>query len=695
MLRGLGWRLDAAWHGLIGEVAAKSVQAAAAMPQSRNLPRWAVAFLERLLITRCGPDLFNAEFYRRRNADVDAAEMDPLSHYLSHGWREGRAPNPHFDDAYYRAVSGLPLGVPVSPLAHYMAVGCRRGFAPAPAADAGLLSRASPALEVARLDGYRGLLGGAIQAPEEGRPDLQEVLRRVATLEHRSIGIDPVDVVMPVYGGRAETLNAIFHALTARNDTAAEIVVVDDKTPDGDLARDLDSLAERGLVTLIRHTRNLGFVASINDGGALHPDRDVIWLNADTEVYDGWIDRLRATAYSREQVATVTPLTNNGTICSYPRSDADNPGELELPWPAIDRIAADVNRGSAVESPTAVGFATYVRRAALDAVGPLDTATFGRGYGEENDFSQRAIKAGWTNLLAADVVVRHFGATSFRGERPGRVAAAMRIMDRLHPDYRASVARFVALDPLAEARRRLDLARLTAGGSRPSVLLISHSLGGGTAQHVHEETERLTAAGWTVYLLTGGEGGPGTARLCRAGAGPMPGLATLELDGDRLWEIIDGLSLDRVDVHHLIDFVAEAPEILRRRITAAGLSYQVVVHDYFPVCPRINMADQGGLYCREPGSGRLPALCRPAGLAHGAAGHPGVARALRGISERSRAGSCPGLRRRRPARPLLPGPSDDHCSARFGGSGPRANAAPIRRAAAHRGRRCDRSDQGV
>ena len=40
----------------------------------------------------------------------------------------------------------------------------------------------------------------------------------------------------------------------------------------------------------------------------------------------------------------------------------------------------------------------------------IDAQTFGRGYGEENDFSQRAIAAGWTNLIAADVLVRHIGA---------------------------------------------------------------------------------------------------------------------------------------------------------------------------------------------------------------------------------------------------------------------------------------------
>ena len=51
----------------------------------------------------------------------------------------------------------------------------------------------------------------------------------------------------------------------------------------------------------------------------LHPDRDVI-LNADTEVNAGWVDRLAAHAAREAHVGTITPFSNNATICSYPRS---------------------------------------------------------------------------------------------------------------------------------------------------------------------------------------------------------------------------------------------------------------------------------------------------------------------------------------------------------------------------------------
>ena len=45
---------------------------------------------------------------------------------------------------------------------------------------------------------------------------------------------------------------------------------------------------------------------------------DVIVLNSDCEVAEGWYEGLRRAAYSDTRVATVSTLTNHGTILSVP-----------------------------------------------------------------------------------------------------------------------------------------------------------------------------------------------------------------------------------------------------------------------------------------------------------------------------------------------------------------------------------------
>jgi hypothetical protein len=51
-----------------------------------------------------------------------------------------------------------------------------------------------------------------------------------------------------------------------------------------------------------------------------------------------------------------------------------------------------------------------------------------RGYGEENDWCQRALAAGWQHLIATDVYVVHQGAVSFSSETAVRVRAAMAVL---------------------------------------------------------------------------------------------------------------------------------------------------------------------------------------------------------------------------------------------------------------------------
>ncbi|MEM6662291.1 MAG: glycosyltransferase [Pseudomonadota bacterium] len=411
-----------------------------------------------------------------------------------------------------------------------------------------------------------------------------------------------VDIVIPVFKGHAETLNTIAHVLAARNTTPMEVVVVNDASPEADLVEDVQCLARDGIITLLSHQENEGFVAATNYGTALHPNRDVIWLNADTEVYDHWIDRLRAVAYEYGRVATVTPLTNNGTICSYPRFNTDNPGKLDVSWAELDADTATLNANVCVKTPTAVGFATYVRRAALNDIGLLDRAAFGLGYGEENDFSQRAILGGWTNLVATNVLVKHYGATSFGDRRSRRVEAALQVLDQRYPAYRSDIQQFLADDPIFPARRRLDVGRLKRLRGRRNILLISHSLGGGTQQHLEEETKRLSGLGWSVFLMSGGiSGQPMSVMLTHCRAGPLPTLENVHLDCDEIWALLADLSLEETHIHHLIDFGPNAAAILRERLAKLAISFTFVAHDYFAICPRINLVDSRGMYCGEPG----------------------------------------------------------------------------------------------
>ena len=136
----------------------------------------------------------------------------------------------------------------------------------------------------------------------------------------------PVSVIIPVYADFAATM-ACLESVLAQGvlPSWSQVVVVDDATPEPKIARMLDVLADRGLITLIRNQRNLGFVGSINRALQSIPNGDVILLNADTIVPPNFAERLFSAAHSAADIATVTPLSNNGELTSFPRAFEANP----------------------------------------------------------------------------------------------------------------------------------------------------------------------------------------------------------------------------------------------------------------------------------------------------------------------------------------------------------------------------------
>ena len=268
-----------------------------------------------------------------------------------------------------------------------------------------------------------------------------------------------VDIVVPVYRGEAETRACLESVLAARLRTPPEIVVIDDASPEPAIAAWLKNLASEGRISLIAHAANRGFVATANEGMALHPDRDVVLLNSDTEVADGWLDRLAAHAAGDSQVSTVTPFSNNATICSYPVTLVANALPRGETTASLDRAFAKANPGRSEQIPTAVGFCMYVTRRSIEAIGTFDEGRYGAGYGEEVDFCMRASRAGFRHLIAADVFVRHVGEVSFGATGLDRRAKAQAIVDALYPEFQPRVQEFIARDPLKALRQRADLAR--------------------------------------------------------------------------------------------------------------------------------------------------------------------------------------------------------------------------------------------
>lgn len=74
--------------------------------------------------------LFNREYYLRNNLDVAQSCVNPIMHYIRHGWCEGRNPSPLFDTNWYLQQNPDVAKAGINPLYHYLKHGAAEGRDP-------------------------------------------------------------------------------------------------------------------------------------------------------------------------------------------------------------------------------------------------------------------------------------------------------------------------------------------------------------------------------------------------------------------------------------------------------------------------------------------------------------------------------------------------------------------------------------
>lgn len=260
-------------------------------------------------------------------------------------------------------------------------------------------------------------------------------------------------IIVPVFNA-IEHLEACLGSLSRTIPSKAEVLLIDDASTDQRVLPLLRSWVSESepYRRLLIHGENRGFVAAANHG-MQQAETDVILLNSDTEVTHGWLEKLAECLASDPTIATATPWSNNGEIVSIPEFCVANPVPEDPD--AIASAISSCGQTQYPEMPTAVGFCMAISLQAIRRVGLFDEVTFGRGYGEENDFCQRAEQAGLRNVLCDNAYVIHHGGASFGplGLKPDE-NSMLRLLAK-HPDYQRDVMEFIHTDPLAGRRQEI------------------------------------------------------------------------------------------------------------------------------------------------------------------------------------------------------------------------------------------------
>jgi GT2 family glycosyltransferase/Flp pilus assembly protein TadD len=171
----------------------------------------------------------------------------------------------------------------------------------------------------------------------------------------------------------------------------------------------LDSLGDR--IDVIHSPRNLGFVGGNNTVMERYPGNDIVLLNNDTIVQEGWLKALHDCAYGEPEIGIVGAklLYPGGRLQEaggeiFQDGSGRNIGKNDDADRYIYNVRRDVDYCS--------GACLFIKREVLDRIGCLDEI-FSPAYWEDTDICFRARKAGWRVVYEPEARVIHLeGATS-------------------------------------------------------------------------------------------------------------------------------------------------------------------------------------------------------------------------------------------------------------------------------------------
>lgn len=255
-----------------------------------------------------------------------------------------------------------------------------------------------------------------------------------------------VNVVVPVYGdwkSLAQNIESLKKYYSSKDDVA--VYYVNDCGPQADLIEKNIKSAISGLSNFhyARNKKNLGFVKNCNNAVfKIVKDKaaDVLLLNSDTITTKGFLEEMLRILYSQNDICAVNPRSNNATVWSVPMNSSlvGRPRKSYRLWQRLKEQIPDK-----YISPTAHGFCMLVRRSVIDKIGLFDEI-YGRGYGEENDFTMRARKAGWKCAVANHAFVFHHGSRSFGVKKRVDLSSKnSEILLERYPEYNRLVAQYV------------------------------------------------------------------------------------------------------------------------------------------------------------------------------------------------------------------------------------------------------------
>jgi len=412
-----------------------------------------------------------------------------------------------------------------------------------------------------------------------------------------------VSIIIPIYNAYEDTKKCI-ESVLKYSTRDYELILINDCSSDKRIDDLLKKYADYHQIKVINNLKNKGFTGTVNVG-LRNSEHDVILLNSDTIVTPKWLEKLTIAAFSDSKIGTVTPFSNNAGAFSVPVIGKRNVIKEDFPLNIMSNLVEKVSDYEYMRVPTGNGFCLYIKRDTINSVGCFDEETFGRGYGEENDYCMRAIQNNWENIIDDSTYIYHNQGSSFSTERNQLMIKHRRLLDKKHPTYTREVRKFLSSNifenmhnKITEALIRIDSKKY----NKKRILFTIHSRSGGSPKNCNDIIS-FVEKDYDCYLLFAHTQ---VIILYHYYNGEFIQIKEWKLSSrwwseklyddeyrDIYFNVLYNLKIDLIHIHHFMHHTFDLPKI------AKLLNIPIVfsLHDCYMICPCFTLLDENYNYC--------------------------------------------------------------------------------------------------
>lgn len=238
-----------------------------------------------------------------------------------------------------------------------------------------------------------------------------------------------------------------------RTNVTYHMIFVNDAIQNETLKSELELyLKEHPDAKLVNNEQKIGQVSSINRGLIMSRNALTVLLGSDVALPPNWLERLIMPLMKDPTVASVTPFSNHGMVAGFPTPFIRNRLFENYTVEEIDKVFQEV-RSLYTTIPYGLGFCMALSRSVVHKIGVLDQHNFTSIHGADIEWSLRAVRAGYRNVIAENLYVSHHHETDdlLEGERMLSVQQE-KILTKKVPQFAMITDAYRRRDPLSEVR---------------------------------------------------------------------------------------------------------------------------------------------------------------------------------------------------------------------------------------------------